>query len=147
MIKARKIRSDRKNLLTHCLECGKEFRTSACYIKRGFDKFCSRQCFHNHRPKRIIDGCGYICLYDKTHPFRSAKNYVKEHRIIAEKVIGRFLDNKEVIHHLNGDKTDNRPENLYYFKNHSEHMRYHLNLKWKNVTPIFETNLFKLQTI
>lgn len=80
---------------------------------------------NNHRWKggRKKDG-KYIMLYQPDHPFNN-KNYIAEHRYSVEAYLGRFLTTKEVIHHINKIKQDNRPENLYLFPSHSEHIKYH----------------------
>lgn len=62
---------------------------------------------------------GYILVLDKENG-----GYILEHRRIMENFIGRRLDNSEVVHHINGDKDDNRIENLKVMTN-AEHTIFH----------------------
>lgn len=57
-----------------------------------------------------------------------------EHRIMAERILGRPLREGEVVHHINRDKQDNRLENLMVFSSASEHAKWHKEHD-KEVTP------------
>lgn len=74
---------------------------------------------------RFKNSFGYIKISMPNHPFNNS-GYVLEHRLVMEKFIGRYLTPKEIVHHINHNKTDNRIENLKLFKNHSEHQKYHM---------------------
>ncbi len=75
---------------------------------------------------RVVDKHGYILLKRPDHPGANKQGYVREHRLVMEKALGRFLLQGEVVHHLNGDNSDNRPENLELFSSNADHLRHEL---------------------
>lgn len=75
--------------------------------------------------KRKIDSKGYIQIYKPDHSGADHKGYVREHRLVVEKKIGRYLKPKEVVHHIDGNKQNNKIENLMLFSNHQKHMKFH----------------------
>lgn len=77
---------------------------------------------------------GYIYIKMPKHPFVNKTGYVAEHRLVAEKALGRYLMPKECVHHINKIKDDNRPENLYVFKNKGLHTAFHVLVKEKVFT-------------
>ena len=81
----------------------------------------------NTEPLTTISWNGYILRYVPDHPYCDSHGYVREHRLIMEKHIGRYLSPSEVVHHINRDRKDNRIENLVLFETQIAHRRYHAN--------------------
>jgi len=127
-----------------CKQCGKEFIKDSriSYEKYSRQRFCSKTCGlysrkgevrpnktgENHPGwkggRRKIEN-GYIIVSRPKHPYCQSHGYILEHRLVMEKHLGRYLHPKEIVHHINGHKTDNRIENLELIKNQSQHMKYH----------------------
>lgn len=83
----------------------------------------------NYKGGRIKTGKGYIDVLSHDHPNRGKKGYVREHHLVMEKHLGRYLTKDEVVHHKNGIKDDNRIENLMLFATTAEHTAYHWNMR------------------
>lgn len=73
---------------------------------------------------RYKDYWGYVFIYAPYHPKAMNGGYVREHRLVMEKFLGRYLEDNEVVHHKNGIKDDNRLENLEVMSDR-EHKRLH----------------------
>ena len=65
----------------------------------------------NWKGGRRINCAGYVELRMPEHPRARKNGYVFEHLIVAEKHYGE-ITRDYVIHHINGNKQDNRIENL-----------------------------------
>ena len=62
---------------------------------------------------RKQESTGYILLVaPEGHPHARADGTIFEHRLVMEQRLGRYLEEWELVHHKNGIRSDNRPENL-----------------------------------
>lgn len=68
---------------------------------------------------------GYRCAYAPDHSRCHPNGYVYEHILIAEKQLGRSLSGNEVVHHIDGNKLNNSPDNLTVLASQAEHIRLH----------------------
>ena len=77
--------------------------------RRGKSKGCER---YNWKGGRINHSRGYVLLKTPKHPYCDKRGYVYEHRLMAEKALGRYLKSSESVHHINNKHGDNRNNNL-----------------------------------
>jgi len=129
-------------IIKNCKQCGKEFLTipQRADGKSLKGNFCSRSCGHSAttifwklnkgklaeksrfwKGGRNKVGRGYIEIYAPNHPHTRGGKYVREHRLVMEKYLGRYLDPHEIVHHINGVKDDNRLANLTIVNNQNHH--------------------------
>ena len=108
-----------------CSQCG-SLRSVATYRyakHRGICRSCIARA--RHSKDRIIDKDGYVRLYGMyNHPRRNAAAQVYEHIVVMERILGRSITQEEQIHHINHNRSDNRPENLIVLP-WLEHQRQH----------------------
>jgi hypothetical protein len=93
------------------------------------DRGRERRFIHGHnkgdwKGGSYISPQGYRLIYKPDHPYASNGAYVREHRLVMEQHLGRYLLPNEVVHHINGDKLDNRIENLQLFSSNVDHLVY-----------------------
>lgn len=89
---------------------------------------------HMWKGGRTTDKSGYVLIRVVDHPDANSNGYVREHRLVMSRVLGRRLLPEEVVHHLNGIRGDNRPENLELFATNADHLRHELKGRCPNWT-------------
>lgn len=135
----------RKAILT-CENCGTQFERYLCYIKPGITHFfCSRACAKKHLSEKMAK------MNKELNPTRMSsfearlavrKGHLKnntgeehsypklfgthEHRVLAEKILGRPLKKGEIVHHKDGNIRNNSLDNLEVISSQSEHFSLHL---------------------
>ena len=135
-----------------CQWCRAEFRIRQKPRPDMPHKFCSFKCAVaakagvrrlNRKGSRFLAWQGYVflCLPNGRRIF--------EHRLIMERALGRILLAGEVVHHANGKKADNRPDNLVLMTR-SQHGREHISPAearirvLKKLTPDNVRNIWQL---
>lgn len=103
-----------------CEQCGKEY----VYSHHGAKRFCSKECFYEYTVPVgavVLDSSGYSItkVSPGTPGTKRAGNrahWMWSHRYVMQQKLGRTLLKTERVHHINGKRGDNRPENLELWK-------------------------------
>jgi hypothetical protein len=103
-----------------CLcDCGRLTHKTVTALRKGVGHSCGcvkqkglkAQDNNNWKGGKYINN-GYVFTYDPAHPNSYTNGYVLEHRKVMAGILNRPLTKEELVHHKNGDRSDNRPSNL-----------------------------------
>lgn len=104
---------------------GKKMSPEHCKNLSKSHKGIMAGCLHPAWGGGKVIGGGYNHAWVPEHPFATKKGYVKQSRLICEKQLNRLLEPTEIVHHINENKLDDRPRNLFVFENISSHNTFH----------------------
>lgn len=101
-------------------KCSKKFKAKKIEVRRGRGRYCSRRCATKGKTKigkTYIDSEGYVRVC-------TLKGWKLEHRVVMAQKLGRPLKRRETVHHKNGVRSNNHPDNLeLWSKSHSSGQR------------------------
>ncbi len=115
-----------------CQDCDSPFKANNRVKRKGKTLRCN-DCVRGHcayksrlaseRKPRVVTYTrkGYRYFPDKAAPH----GYTLEHRFLIESLLGRKLTEKEVVHHINGTKSDNALDNLWLTDKKGHHRAHH----------------------
>ncbi len=72
---------------------------------------------------------GYVFITKHDHPRANKDGYVFEHIVVVEKAIGKFIPEKAVIHHIDGNPSNNSIGNIVLCENQAYHLFLHLRIR------------------
>lgn len=100
------------------------------------DKTVGHTVFYDGQEYRRYKNDGYYVLYKVADGVVDYSTSVVEHRLVYELANGVKLDKNMQVHHINHDRSDNRPENLVALTA-SEHTQLHAKEKGQRVGPAY----------
>lgn len=93
------------------------------YNKESVMRAAARRRKHSGRPgKPQKTKQGYIVVSFVSHPYCNSSGYVYQHRLVMEEHLGRYLLPEEIVHHKDGNRSNNKISNLTLFSSQSEHL-------------------------
>jgi len=147
-------------MIKRCIVCDEEFVTYPSKVKIGRGKYCSKECcllntaltgeegiktrfsknrkphnFKGWRYQQSRKGGGrYILIFKPGHPHCTKAGYVREHRLVMEKKLGRYLEKGEIVHHKDDDSENNTIDNLELMSkiNHDrQNVKLNIHKRWR----------------
>lgn len=122
---------------TTCSNCGKSMLRRVKHAKTRYRAVCSIECkskqierdHHGNRSLKTIgpDQGSYVLVRNRSH-HRSTGGNVREHILVAEKMIGRPIKRGEHVHHVDFIKSNNTETNLFVCATQAAHNRAHRSL-------------------
>lgn len=142
---------------SNCIYCKKLFQSKSTSTNGNgaTTKYCSHKCYTEYRVGKLIPamanrpnylrraGYQYIKVPPEFHAGQvsrglRAHKYYQEHRYVAEQMIGRPLKRSEAVHHIDFNRLNNKPENLFVLTQ-SDHKRLETNMAHKYMKEIIKT--------
>lgn len=89
----------------------------------------------------------YKYVYMPSHPKANPSGCVYEHILVAEQKLGRQLTSNECVHHIDGNKKNNSPDNLMVFASISDHTCFHAGGSIYEINSVWHANKKRVKKV
>jgi hypothetical protein len=130
---------------TICAECGATIKRSPSNLSER--NFCDKNCLGAYRSRHYVGDRsahwkggvrlerGRVLVHRPDHPDAQQSGYIYRYRLVAEQMLGRRLKADEVVHHIDGDETNDDPGNLLVMGQAEHASRYDARRRARGVIP------------